>query len=143
MRGDGNELIRVASKNNFYTESIKKRYRNKEFLEVEKLLVSGEQIKTFILDLYGDKSSYIFCTDLRIIYLEKKENFQNEKFIFFEKIKCIESDLNLNKGRIRISWEDDYLLIENLSEKTIRYIIDLYKYYREKNKSFDLKEKEF
>lgn len=143
MRGDGNEPIRVASKNNFYTESIKKRDRNKEFLEVEKLLVSGEQIKTFILDLYGDKSSYIFCTDLRIIYLEKKENFQNEKFIFFEKIKCIESDLNLNKGRIRISWEDDYLLIENLSEKTIRYIIDLYKYYREKNKSFDLKEKEF
>ncbi|EGT5617785.1 PH domain-containing protein [Clostridium perfringens] len=143
MRGDGNELIRVASKNNFYTESIKKRDRNKEFLEVEKLLVSGEQIKTFILDLYGDKSSYIFCTDLRIIYLEKKENFQNEKFIFFEKIKCIESDLNLNKGRIRISLEDDYLLIENLSEKTIRYIIDLYKYYREKNKSFDLKEKKF
>lgn len=86
MRGDGNELIRVASKNNFYTESTKKRYRNKEFLEVEKLLVSGEQIKTFILDLYGDKSSYIFCTDLRIIYLEKKKIFKMKNLYSLKKL---------------------------------------------------------
>lgn len=142
MKNFKSELMRVNQEKNFYTESIKKRETVKEFQEVEKLLIMGEQVKPFLLDLYGDRSTFIFCTDLRIIYLEKKDECRNEKHIFFEKIKYIESDFNLNKGKIKITWEEDFLLIENISEKTIRYIFDLYKYYREESQGYTLKEKE-